>query len=132
METIEEFFPVADSGLAPAGHRLICQIRKPKLKTKGGIILTEDSRDVESDNTQVAKIVAIGEGAFKSRTDLKPWPEGAWCEVGDFVRVPKYASEHWAVKTGPLEGDRAIFIVIRDHDVIGKITGDPLAVVAYV
>ena len=57
---LDEAFPPCDAGVKPFGSRVLCQIRTPKTKTKGGIILTGDVRETEHYNTQVAKVIDVG------------------------------------------------------------------------
>lgn len=89
----EEAFPRVNAGCSPAGNLVLVQIRQPKLRTAGGILIDGEIRKTEFDNTQVAKVVAVGALAFKDRKTLQHWPEGAWCAVGDYVRVPKYQGD---------------------------------------
>lgn len=128
-EGLDEAFPPCDAGVKPFGSRVLCQIRTPKTKTKGGIILSADVRETEHYNTQVAKVIDIGSLAFKNRNTMESWPEGSWCEVGDFVRVPRYGGDRWSVKTEG--GEEAIVVIFNDLDLVGKVTGDPLAVKAF-
>jgi co-chaperonin GroES (HSP10) len=127
--SIDEAFPQCDPGVSPFGSRVLVQIRTPKKATKGGIILTSEVRETEIYNTQVAKVVAKGALAFKNRNTMEQWPEGSWCEVGDFVRVPRYGGDRWTVKTA--DGDEAIVVIFNDLDLVGKVTGDPLAMKAF-
>lgn len=129
-ENLDEAFPAADPGVAPFGSRVLVQIRTPKKKTKGGIILTSDVRETEHYNTQVAKVIAVGSLAFKNRNTMKPWPEGSWCAVGEYVRVPRYGGDRWSVKTDGGE-DEAILVIFNDLDLVGKVTGDPMAIKAF-
>jgi co-chaperonin GroES (HSP10) len=127
---IDEAFPPIDAGVKPFGSRVLCQIRLAKRKTKGGIILTGDTKDTETWNTQVAKVVAVGDLAFKNRNTQEPWPEGSWAKPGDFVRVPKYGGDKWTVKID--DDQEVIFVILNDLDLIGAVTGDPLAMKAFV
>jgi co-chaperonin GroES (HSP10) len=128
-DSLDEAFPPCDAGVKPFGSRVLCQIRTPKTKTKGGIILSNDIRETEHYNTQVAKVIDIGSLAFKNRNTMDSWPEGSWCEVGDFVRVPRYGGDRWSVKTEG--GEEAIVVIFNDLDLVGRVTGDPLAVKAF-
>lgn len=129
-DTIDEAFPPADPGIAPLGSRILLQIRSPKKKTRGGIILTDDVRETEHYNTQIAKVIATGSLAFKNRNTQELWPEGAWAHPGDFVRVPKYGGDRFSVRTADGE-DEAIFVIFNDLDLIAKVTGDPTAIKAF-
>lgn len=129
--SVDEAFPPCDPGIQPFGSRVLVQIRTPKNKTKGGIILTPETRETDAWNTQIAKVRAVGELAFKNRTTMEQWPEGSWCEPGDFVRVPKYGGDRWTVKTADGEGE-ALLVIFNDLDLVGKVTGDPLAIKAFI
>lgn len=128
--TVEEAFPVADPGIKPFGSRVLVQIRNPKKRTESGIILTSETQETESDNTQVAKVIAIGPLAFKNRDTMKPWPEGDWCAANEFVRVPKYGGDRWNVSID--EDHVARYVIFNDLDIIGGVTTDPTKVKAFI
>jgi co-chaperonin GroES (HSP10) len=129
-EALIEAFPDADPGITPFGSRVLVQIRSPKTKTASGIIIDNGSRDTEKWNTQVAKVINVGALAFKNRNTMDSWPEGSWCKAGDFVRVAKYGGDRWEV---PLpNGETALFVIFNDLDIIGQVTGDPLAIRAFI
>ena len=73
----------------------------------------------------------MGPLAFKNRNDMKPWPEGEWCKAGEHVRVAKYGGDRWEVKI-PGKDDSAMFVIFNDLDIIGQVTGDPLAIRAFI
>jgi co-chaperonin GroES (HSP10) len=127
-------FPSVDPGAKPLGARILVQLRRTKKKTtSAGIILVEETKETEKWNNMVAKVITVGPLAFKKRDTMEPWPEGSWCEVGDYLRVPKWGGDRWEV---PVEGepdeDQALFMVLNDHEVIAKVTGDPLAMRAFI
>lgn len=125
-----EAFPAVDAGIQPFGSRVLVQIRTPKRKTAGGIILSADTRDTEKWNTQVAKVISHGPVAYRNRNTLEPWPEGSWARPGEFVRVPKYGGDRWEVAMA--NGESALFVIFNDLDIIGKVEGDPLAIRAFI
>lgn len=131
-DSIEEAFPPCDPGVQPFGSRLLVQIRTPKKKTAGGIILMAggDAQETEFWSSQVAIVRSIGPLAFRNRNTMEPWPEGSWCEVGDFVRVPKFGGDRWTVTID--EETEALIVVFNDLDIIGKITGDPTTLKTYI
>lgn len=129
-EALAEAFPAADAGVQPFGSRILVQIRTPKAKTSGGIILHSESRETEKWNTQVAKVVTVGPLAFKNRDTMASWPEGSWCKEGEFVRVPKYGGDRWEVPIK--DGESAMFVIFNDLDIIGKVTGNPLSIKAFI
>ena len=129
---LAEAFPAVEAGIQPFGSRVLIQIRTPKKKSAGGIILDiAGSNDTEKWNTQVGKVVAVGPLAFKNRDTMASWPEGAWCNAGDYVRVAKYGGDRWEVKI-PNTDDSAMFVIFNDLDIIGQVTGDPLAIRAFI
>ncbi len=130
---LQEAFPAVEPGAMPVGGRILVQWRATrKTVTSSGIVLVEETKETEKWNIQVAKVIAIGPLAFKKRDTLEPWPEGNWIEVGDFVRMPKWGGDRWEVPYGdPSLGESALFSVFNDHEVIAKVTMDPLKVKAF-
>ena len=131
---LREAFPVVDPGAIPLGARVLVQLRKAKKRmTESGIILPEETRDTERAQNPVGKVTALGPLAFKKRDTMEPWVEGTWCEVGDFIRVPKWGGDRWEVPVPDAhsDDDPALFMVLNDHEVIAKLTGDPLAMKAF-
>ena len=131
---LQEAFPAVDPGAKPVGGRILVQWRQTKKTvTSSGIVLFEETKETEKWNNQVAKVVALGPLAFKKRDSLEPWPEGNWIEIGDYVRMPKWGGDRWEVPYGDSDlGEVALFSVFNDHEVIAKVTGDPLKVKAFV
>ena len=127
-------FPSVDPGAKPLGGRILVQLRRTKKKaTSAGIILVEETKETEKWNNMVAKVILIGPLAFKNRDTMQSWPEGSWCSVGDYIRVPKWGGDRWEVKV-PGEDDLedpALFMILNDHEVIATVTGDPLAMKAF-
>ena len=129
-DALVEAFPAVDAGVRPFGSRVLVQIRTPRKISKGGIILDVGTQDTEKWNTQVAKVITVGPLAFKNRTTMEPWPEGAWCKPDDYVRVAKYGGDRWEV---PLpSGESALFVIFNDLDIIGSVLGDPLTIRAFI
>lgn len=129
--SLDEAFPSVDPELEVFGSRVLIQIRTPKTRSASGIILPEETRETELWNTQVAKVIAVGPGAFKNRDTMEEWPEGSWCKPGDFVRCPKHGGDRWEVLV-PGTQNKALFAVVRDLDLIGAQKGDPLKVIAFI
>ena len=132
-DSLDEAFPAADPGLIPFGTDVLVQIRTPKKRTKGGLYLPEESRETDLWNMQVAKVVALGPVAFHNRETLKPWPEGMWCDIGHYVRVPKYGGDRWWVDVSGSEDGKALFVLFDDLVMKGRIPDDKvLDMVAYI
>jgi co-chaperonin GroES (HSP10) len=126
-------FPSADPGAKPLGGRVLVQLRRTKKKTtNAGIILVEETKETEKWNNMVAKVIEIGPLAFKHRDTMQSWPEGSWCAVGDYIRVPKWGGDRWEVAIPEDKDDPVLFMIINDHEVIAKVTGNPLLMKAFV
>lgn len=128
-DSLEDAFPEVDPGIIPFGSRVMVQVRRAKSQTSGGIYIPEEARKTEASNTQVSKVALVGPLAFKNRNTMDMWPEGAWCNPGDFVRTPKYGGDRWTVKHGDEEIE---FVIFNDLDIIGKVTGDPTKIRAFI
>ncbi len=160
--SVDEAFPSVDPGLKPFGSMVLVQLRQPKTTTAGGLALPPEVTETDKWNSQVAKVISLGPACFCNRDTLEPWPEGAWCIPGQYVRVPKYGGDRWEVpyvreeiqnyeeevESEDSRGrptvtrvkkskkvkitDKAIFILFRDLDLSGQITCDPLSVIAFI
>ncbi len=125
-------FPSVDPGAKPLGGRILVQLRRTKQTVTGaGIILVQETKETEKWNNMVARVIGIGPLAFKKRDTMEPWPEGSWCEIGDYIRVPKWGGDRWEVEVGDDE-EKALFMILNDHEVIAKVTGNPLEMKAFV
>jgi co-chaperonin GroES (HSP10) len=142
-QTLDEAFPDIDPQTKPFGSQILVQIKNAATRTQGGLHLTNDTVETEADNTRIAKVRAIGPGAFKNRDTLQPWPEGEWCKVGEFVRIPLYGGDRWRVLVGEREFvdihrqtvKEKVFVsfaLIEDLNLKGLVTGDPLAQLAWI
>ncbi len=125
-------FPDVDSLMEPTGSDVLVQIRSPRKSTEGGILLADESVDTEYWNQQVAKVIATGPLAFRNRTTMEPWVEGAWCEPGQHVRIPLYGGDRWEVEHG--RGEKALFALFKDTEIRGRVKAgvDPRLIKAYV
>jgi len=132
---VREAFPAVDPGAKPLGARVLVQLRRTKKKvTSAGIVLVEETRETEKWQNMVGKVIELGPLAFRKRDTMEPWVEGTWCEVGDYIRVPKWGGDRWEVKAPGDDDteDPILFMVLNDHEVIAKITGNPLEMKAFV
>jgi co-chaperonin GroES (HSP10) len=108
--------------------------RTKKTVTASGIVLVEETRETEKWQNMVGKVIELGPLAFRKRDTMEPWVEGVWCQVGDYIRVPKWGGDRWEVPVpnAPKDEDPILFMVLNDHEVIASITGDPLAIKAFI
>jgi co-chaperonin GroES (HSP10) len=133
-ETYEEklswFFPKVELPYVPFGGRVLVQMKRVPVKSRGGIQLTHDAIDTELWNTQVGILAAIGPLAFRNKDNLAPWSEGMWARVGDFVRTPKYGGDRVEVDLPGTE-EKILFAAFNDHELLGLVK-DPLKIRAFI
>lgn len=134
-ETTSERYPDIDSMSTPLGARVLVQVASPVRRSKGGIILVDETQQSEKDNITVAKIVKLGNLAFRHRQTGAWWPEhdpeaegSIPIEAGMFVRVPRYGGDRWRVEVGEQE---AYFVLFEDTDIRSLVTGDPEQIKSY-
>lgn len=118
------YFPEISPGVIPTGARVLCQLMSQKTVSAGGLILVEETKETERWNMQVARVLAVGDLAFCNRETGAPWREGAWCEPGDFVIIPRWGGQRRTV-TGPHD-EKVFFATVNDHEIIEKVFGNPL------
>ena len=121
---IEELWPEVDQQFKPYGHRVLVQVRRTVNRTKGGILLTDNTKETEAWNMQVGKLIAVGPGAYKNRVTGQDWPEGGWPGPGSFVRFARWSGDRITI---PMEdgGEPVTVLVMADSDLFGEYTGDP-------
>jgi co-chaperonin GroES (HSP10) len=120
--TEEEAFPVVDPGIELKGSRILVQLRREKAKSRGGIILTSETKATERWNETIAKVVQIGPLAYKDVNTMETFPEGPWAEPGDIVRVIKFGGDRFTVPVSDNKDDGVVvFIICQASEVIAKI-----------
>jgi co-chaperonin GroES (HSP10) len=120
LRSEQECFPDVDPGVEILGDRVLVQLRREKVTSKGGIILVDETRQTLRFNETVAKVIGIGPLAYKSPEDLTPWVEGPWCKVGDLVRTIKYGGDRFVLQPDD-DGAPVVFITLQAREVISKI-----------
>jgi len=113
---VAKHFPDVEPGAKPCGNQILVQLRTVQSKTSGGIVLVEETKDFNNGNTQLARIVKVGQIAFKDRNSGETWKEGAWASVGDIVIIPRWGGFRFEI---PIDGtdEKAIFAVFEDFNV---------------
>ena len=101
----------------PTGYRiLILPFTLPEV-TKGGIHIAKATLDKERLATVVGYVVAMGPDAYG---DLNKFPEGAWCNEGDWVIFGRYAGARFQIEGGDMRllNDDEILATISDPEAI--------------
>jgi co-chaperonin GroES (HSP10) len=113
---VAEHFPEVECGARPTGNQILVQLRTVRKKSAGGIILAEETKEFNQHNTQVGRLVKMGQIAFHDRNSGEEWKEGAWATIGDIVIMPKYGGFRFEVPI-PGRDEKAIFSIYNDYDV---------------
>ena len=82
----------ADPEVLPSlpGYHILVRPVSVKNKTKGGLLLPDSVKDDVAYLTTVGKVLAVGDLAYK---DEDKFPNGKWCDVGDYVCYARHAGQ---------------------------------------
>ena len=72
------------------GYHILVRPVSVKSKTKGGLLLPDSVKDDVAYLTTVGKVLAIGDLSYK---DKDKFPNGKWCDVGDYVCYARHAGQ---------------------------------------
>lgn len=97
----------------PTGWRILVLPHRRDEKTKGGIILTEQTLEQSQVASSLGLVLKIGPDAYK---DKERFPQGAWCKEKDWVIFGKYAGSRIPIEGGEvrLMNDDEILGVVKD------------------
>ena len=115
LRSEQECFPEVDPGIDVAGDRVLVQLRREKVTSKGGIILVDETRQTIKFNETVAKVIQVGPLAYK---DEAKFPTGPWCKEGDWIIFGRYAGARMAIDGGEIRilNDDEILATIKDPE----------------
>ena len=100
-------------GIKPAGWRMLIKPVEVSEKSKGGIILTEQVKDITMLTSVVGQVVAKGGECYNDKSKFTH----TWAEVGDWVMIGKYGGSKFNY-----QGDE--YRLINDDEVLA-IVDDP-------
>ena len=95
----------------PTGWRMLVLPFKMKKKTKGGVILAEDTLERQQVASQVGLVMAMGPQCYK---DKERYPEGPWCKEKDWVMFARYAGSRIKIEGGEMR-------LLNDDEVLATI-----------
>jgi chaperonin GroES len=95
----------------PTGWRILVLPFKMKEKTKGGVILAENTLERQQVASQVGLVLAMGSQCYK---DNERYPEGPWCKVNDWVMFARYAGSRVKIEGGEMR-------MLNDDEVLATI-----------
>ena len=98
----------------PTGFRIVLFPLRLEGKTKGGVLLTDDTITESQITTNICKVLKIGPSAYK---DKERFPDGPWCKKDDWVLITRYSGSRIKIDGGELR-------IINDDEVLA-VVDDP-------
>jgi len=97
----------------PSGWRMVLFPLKLEGKTKGGVLLTDETVTESQVTTNICKVLRMGPECYK---DKEKFPSGPWCKEGDWVLITRYAGSRIRIDGGELRiiNDDEILAVVDD------------------
>ena len=129
VESVEEVKRIDETNVGsikdelpqPSGWRLLVLPFTPKEKTKGGIIIAQESLDKARIATNCGYVVKMGPMAYG---DKEKFPTGPWCKEKDWVIFARYAGSRLPIEGGEVR-------LLNDDEVLGTIK-NPESVLHYI
>ena len=104
----------------PVGYRILVLPFTPKEKTKGGIIIAQESLEKLRIATNCGYVLKMGDLCYADKDKFKE----PWCKLGDWVIFARYAGSRLPIEGGEVR-------ILNDDEVLGTI-GDPESVLHYI
>ena len=104
----------------PTGWRIIVLPFRMDEKTKGGILVGQDTLDKQQVASQCGNVLAMGSQCYK---DKERYPDGPWCKKGDWVIFARYAGSRIQIEGGEirlLNEDEILATVKNPEDILHK------------
>ena len=95
----------------PSGWRMLVLPFTPKDRTKGGIIIAQESLDKLRIATNCGYVIKMGPLCYK---DEEKFTSGPWCKEGDWVIFARYAGSRLPIEGGEVR-------LLNDDEVLGTI-----------
>ena len=95
----------------PTSWRLLVLPFKMKEKTKGGVILAEDTLERQQVASQVGLVMAMGPDCY---ADKDRYPDGPWCKEKDWIMFARYAGSRIKIEGGEMR-------LLNDDEVLATI-----------
>tara|TARA_B100000780_G_C21076857_1_gene433517 strand:+ start:874 stop:1245 length:372 start_codon:yes stop_codon:yes gene_type:complete len=98
----------------PKGYKLLIAIPELHGKTEGGVYMPDSIKHMEETASIIGYVISVGTEAY---TDKDRFPNGPWCEKGDFIIFRSYSGTRFKV-------DNKEFRIIND-DTVEAVVEDP-------
>ena len=102
----------------PTGWRILILPFKMKEKTTGGILMGQDTLERQQDASHCGNVLAVGPHPYK---DKDRFANGAWCKVGDWVMIARYAGSRIKIEGGEvrlLNDDEVLATIKNPEDIL--------------
>ena len=101
----------------PTGWRILVLPFKMGEKTKGGILMGQDTLEKQQVASQCGNILAMGPDCYRDKSRYK---QGSWCKVGDWVMFARYAGSRIKIEGGEVRllNDDEILATIKNPEYI--------------
>ena len=102
----------------PTGWRLMVLPYRGTGKSKGGVILADETVQVYNAATVCGYVVSVGPDAYK---DTSKFPDGAWCKEKDWVIFGRYAGARLQIEGGEirlLNDDEILATISNPEDIL--------------
>ena len=103
----DDTVPTPEKLPQPVGYRILIRPVPVVEKTKGGIILTDKSREDQSYLNSIGQVIAMGPECYSDR-------KKSWCKVGDWILYGRYAGAKISVQNVKM-------VLINDDEVLGTL-----------
>lgn len=111
VKAIESNKSLLDRLPTPTGYRLLVLPYAGPKKTKGGIYLADTTQETIQMTTVCAYVLKMGDLCYK---DKEKFPNGPWCNKGDWVIFGRYAGSRFKIEGGEVR-------ILNDDEIIAKI-----------
>jgi chaperonin GroES len=97
----------------PVGYKLLIAVPEVSEKTDGGVYMPDSLKKAEETASIIGFVISLGAEAY---SDAAKFPDGPWCEEGDFVIFRSYSGTRFKVmgKEFRLINDDTVEAVVED------------------
>jgi len=102
----------------PTGWRILILPFKMGEKTKGGILMGQDTVEKQQVASQCGNVLAMGPDCYRDKDRYK---QGPWCKVGDWVMFARYAGSRIKIEGGEvrlLNDDEILATIKNPEDIL--------------
>ena len=104
----------------PTGWRMLVLPFKMNEKTKGGVLLGQETIERQQVGSQCGNVLAMGPDCYG---DKERFSQGPWCKVGDWIIFARYAGSRIEIEGGEvrlLNDDEVLATVQDPMDILHK------------